>query len=90
MDPKPGSSQESMSLSNMVGGVPSLPDIRQLFLLAVDRRASDLHLITGLPPMLRIDGQLTMAAEVPPLTRDETKRMIYSMLTDRQKAQFER
>ncbi len=88
--PEPGSSQEPLQiLPTMSGAVPSLPDIRQLFLLAVEKRASDLHLITSLPPMLRIDGQLTMT-ELPPLTRDETKRLIYSMLTDRQKAQFER
>ncbi len=64
-------------------------DIRQLFQVAIDQRASDLHLTEHMPPVLRIDGNL-VSTSLPPLSRDETKRLIYSLLTDRQKAHFER
>lgn len=64
-------------------------DIRQLFQLALDRHASDLHLTEGLPPTLRIDGAL-VRAELPALSRLDTKRLIYGLLTDRQKQEFER
>lgn len=67
---------------------PAVTDMRQLFELAFQRRASDIHLTEHTPPVLRIDGaleQLPMA----PLARAETKRLVYTLLTDRQKAQFE-
>ena len=64
-------------------------DIRRLFQLAVAQRASDLHLVVNAPPMLRVDGQL-LRTEAPAISRDEAKRLIYGLLTDRQKAQFER
>ena len=63
--------------------------MRELFRFASEQRASDIHLTEHAPPMLRIDGELTPTA-LPTLARAETKRLIYSLLTDRQKAQFER
>jgi len=63
--------------------------MRQLFELAFKERASDIHLTEQTPPILRIDGDLIQTS-MAPLTRAETKRLIYSLLTDRQKAQFER
>jgi len=62
--------------------------IQELLKIAVDRDASDLHLTTYIPPMLRIHGVLT-SLEHPPLTPSETKSLLYSLLTDRQKKQFE-
>ena len=73
-----------------VGAQPrAIPDMRELFELAAKRGASDLHLTEHTPPMLRIDG-LLLPTEQPPLTRTDTRRLVYSLLTDRQKAQFER
>jgi len=34
-------------------------DIKELFKLAAQKNASDLHLVVGLPPLLRIDGDLS-------------------------------
>lgn len=67
----------------------ALKDIRELFELAFERHASDIHLTENAPPMLRIDGALA-PLPITPLPRAETKRLIYSLLSDRQKAQFER
>jgi twitching motility protein PilT len=67
----------------------AVTDMRELFELAFARRASDIHLTEHASPILRIDGALH-PTEYAQLTRAETKRLVYSLLTDRQKAQFER
>jgi twitching motility protein PilT len=63
--------------------------IDDLLKLTIERKASDLHLTVGLPPILRIDGKLT-ATEFPRLMPEDTKRMIYSILNDKQKETFEK
>jgi len=64
-------------------------ELRDLLLLSIERRASDLHLTYDTPPVLRIDGKLVMTNKEP-LGRDELKKMIYGILTDHQKEIFER
>ncbi len=63
-------------------------DLRELLQLVVEKKASDLHLTEGEPPILRIDGAL-VPIEAPRLTGDDMKRMVYSVLTDKQKVKFE-
>lgn len=65
-----------------------LTDLRALCRLAVERRASDIHLTEHSPPILRIFGVLT-PLPMPRLSREDTKRLIYGLLSDRQRAQFE-
>ncbi len=55
----------------------------------VEQGASDLHLTVGLPPILRVNGRLEQT-EYPRLTPDETKRLVYSILNDKQKEKFEK
>jgi twitching motility protein PilT len=62
--------------------------IHHLLVEAIERGASDLHLTQGAPPILRIDGDLELL-DLPPLTSPDSLRMIYSLLNDSQKAQFE-
>ena len=64
-------------------------DIRELLEEAVKRNASDLHLVVGNPPSLRIDGRLT-AMDLPKLIGEESKKMIFSILNDVQREKFER
>lgn len=64
-------------------------DITTLLKLTEDKGASDLHITAGSPPILRIDGQL-MTADIPPLDRETTKSLVYSLLDDDQKAIFEK
>lgn len=64
-------------------------ELRDLLLLAVQKRASDVHLTYDSPPILRIDGRLTLTNKES-LSRDELKKMIYGILTDGQKEAFER
>ncbi len=60
-----------------------------LLKLTVEKGASDLHLSVGLPPILRISGKLT-PTELPRLVSDDSKRLIYSILNERQKEKFEK
>src|SRR5438105_7681152 len=53
----------------------------------VEKGASDLHITTGSPPQLRIDGRL-VPLKTPPLTPVETKQLCYSILADAQKHKF--
>ena len=64
-------------------------EIRDLLMLSIEKMASDLHITEKEPPILRIDGKL-MRTNFPVLTRDDTKKLIYSVLTDPQKEAFER
>ena len=50
----------------------------------VERGASDLHLTTGAPPMLRLHGRMSPLGDTS-LTPAETKGLAYSVLTDAQK-----
>ncbi len=62
--------------------------IHELLKVTVERDASDLHITTYVPPRIRVDGQL-VSLDYPPMSPAETKTLIYSLLTDKQKKQFE-
>jgi len=59
--------------------------LRQLF----EKNASDLHITTGAPPALRIDGDVHQL-EMERLSTQMAQRLVYSLLTDEQKERFER
>jgi len=63
-------------------------DIQQLLHITVNNKASDLHLIPGVPPALRIDGSLIYASNAPALSHEETHSMIFSLLNQSQKEKF--
>ncbi len=65
-----------------------MANLHQLLKAMVEKGASDLHITTGSPPQLRIDGDL-VPLKMPPLTPVETKQLCYSILTDAQKHKFE-
>lgn len=59
-------------------------DLFELLKLAVQRQASDLHLTANSPPLLRIDGELIPVGEQK-LSPEDTKAMIFQILSPRQK-----
>ncbi len=65
-----------------------MASLHQLLKVMVEKGASDLHLTSGSPPQLRIDGKLA-PLRIPPLTPLETKQICYSVLTEAQKHKFE-
>jgi twitching motility protein PilT len=54
----------------------------------IEKGASDLHIATGSPPLLRVDGEI-VPLKLPPLGPVETKQLCYSVLTEEQRKQFE-
>jgi len=65
-----------------------MANLHQLLKAMVEKGATDLHVTTGSPPQLRIDGRL-VPLKTAPLTNIETKQLCYSILTDAQKHKFE-
>lgn len=59
-----------------------------LLKFAMERRASDLHLSAGEPPMVRIQGDL-VRIDHPPLLADETHRLIFEVMNDHQRRNFQ-
>jgi twitching motility protein PilT len=64
-------------------------NIKDLFQIAIDKGASDLHLNVGLLPVLRIDGNLVPLNKFSTLAKKELEEMVFSLLTDRQQKMFE-
>src|SRR5512143_775421 len=65
-----------------------MANLHQLLKAMVEKGASALHITTGSPPQLRIDGKL-VPLRTAPLGPVETKQLCYSILTDAQKHKFE-
>lgn len=63
--------------------------IQQLFKLMVDSNASDLHVTSGTSPGLRVHGEI-IRVKTSPLSGEDTKRLIYQILTEDQKNEFEK
>lgn len=59
-----------------------------LFKIAVEKNASDIHLVVGRPPILRIDGKLQEIKEQPVVKPKDTETMALSMLDEDQKKKF--
>lgn len=64
-------------------------DLKELLILAIKNNASDLHITANQPPILRVHGKL-VRSDLPALGQEETKRIIYSILTNAQKEIFEK
>lgn len=65
-----------------------MANLQQLLQLMLEKKGSDLHITTGIAPCVRVDGNLVPLSH-PPLTAQDTKTLMYSILTDNQKHQFE-
>ena len=63
-------------------------DITELLRFAVSEEASDIHVSSGEPPIMRIDGDLKRL-DHPALSPDDVHRMIYDIMGDKQRKDFE-
>src|ERR1700710_180501 len=63
-------------------------DIAQLLAFAVKNNASDLHLSAGVPPMIRVDGDMKRI-NMPSLAHKEVHSMVYDIMNDKQRKAFE-
>ncbi len=63
-------------------------DITELLAFGVKNGASDLHLSAGLPPMIRVDGDVRRI-NVPPMEHKDVQRLVYDIMNDKQRKDFE-
>ncbi len=63
-------------------------DITELLAFGVKHNASDLHLSAGLPPMIRVDGDVRRI-NVPPLEHRQVHSLVYDIMNDHQRKVFE-
>ncbi|KYF90345.1 type IV pilus twitching motility protein PilT [Sorangium sp. So ce341] len=62
--------------------------LQQLLRAMVEKGASDMHITSGTPPLLRIDGTV-VPLKLPPLMPSDTRQLCYSVLSEEQVAAFE-
>lgn len=63
-------------------------DITELLQFSVENNASDLHLSAGMPPLLRIDGDVRRL-DLPALEHKEVHGLIYDIMNDKQRKEYE-
>src|SRR5581483_11372300 len=63
--------------------------LAELLTAVLETGASDLHITAGARPMLRLHGSLMAMEDKPELTPPALQRMIYAILTQRQREKFE-
>ncbi|QBR84591.1 type IV pilus twitching motility protein PilT [Legionella israelensis] len=63
-------------------------DIAELLAFSVKNNSSDLHLSAGMPPMIRVDGDLRKI-NVPPLDHKAVIKIIYDIMNDKQRKEYE-
>ncbi len=66
-----------------------MPELVEVLKATAQAGASDLHLVIGKPPMIRLNGVIKPLAGAAAITADECKQMIYSVLYEDQRARFE-
>ena len=69
-------------------GLVMAVDIAQLLAFSVKNNASDLHLSAGVPPMIRVDSDVKRV-NMPALTHKDVHSMIYDIMNDKQRKDFE-
>ena len=62
--------------------------IDELLELVREKKASDLHISAGLPPVIRVDGKL-IRVDMSPLTSDDVESLIFPMLNNEQRRTLE-
>ena len=63
-------------------------DITELLAFVVKNKASDLHLSSGLPPMIRVHGDIRRI-NLPPLEHKDVHAMVYDIMNDGQRKVYE-
>ncbi|MBQ1783064.1 MAG: type IV pilus twitching motility protein PilT [Gammaproteobacteria bacterium] len=63
-------------------------DVTELLAFAVKHKASDLHLSAGIPPMIRVDGDVRRI-NLPALDHKEVHALIYDIMNDKQRREYE-
>ena len=67
----------------------SSPELDAYLATALDLRASDLHIIAGVPPAFRVNGDILLADD-DALSAEESAAICYSIMSEEQRAIFEK
>ena len=62
--------------------------IIQILQMAIKEKASDVHIVAGNPPILRVNGKV-VRLNMDPLTLEQSKNLCYSLISSKQKGEFE-
>src|SRR5205823_670244 len=63
-------------------------DIAELLAFSVKNKASDLHLSAGLPPMIRVDGDVRRI-NIPAFEHKQVHALVYDIMSDKQRRDYE-
>jgi twitching motility protein PilT len=63
-------------------------DITELLAFSVENNASDLHLSTGSPPLIRVDGDVRKL-NIPAFDAKDVNALVYDIMNDRQRKEYE-
>jgi twitching motility protein PilT len=83
------SGHSAPSMAGVAGMGPQELHVNDLLERVVDLGGSDLHMTVGLHPSVRIHGEIKPLTEFPVLNGSEIRRMIYAILTQKQRERFE-
>jgi twitching motility protein PilT len=100
MDPNPGSSASrdlefpevpiDTDVLPATGQASHMVAVDHLLAQMMETDASDLHLTVGVPPVLRIHGDLRPIVELPSLSAEDTHSLVRSLMSEKQMGKFER
>ncbi len=63
-------------------------DLQELFTLTVEKKASDLHIISGYAPSIRVHDKLVQLKSIEPISAEKAKTMLFSILESGQKEEL--
>lgn len=63
-------------------------ELIELLAFGIKNNASDLHLSSGVPPMIRVDGDI-LRMDLPPLEHHEVHALLHAIMNDKQRKQYE-
>lgn len=63
-------------------------DITELLAFGVEQKTSDLHVSAGLPPLIRVDGELRRI-DIPSLTHEDVLALVHQIMSDKQRKEYE-
>ncbi|HET7746087.1 MAG TPA: type IV pilus twitching motility protein PilT, partial [Vicinamibacteria bacterium] len=72
------------------GADPRVAPMEELFRTMVQMKASDLHISTGSPPMVRHDGDVKVIPGRPVLSREDTRALLWPIAPERNREEFEK
>ncbi|HEY0188706.1 MAG TPA: PilT/PilU family type 4a pilus ATPase [Cellulomonas sp.] len=86
----PGPAARSYPVPSPAAVAPTsaAPELDAILHAAIAADASDVHLVAGMPPLARIDGQLRVMDGHAPIADPELRGLLFAIVTDKQQAQF--